>query len=159
MKKNAELEDWYSQNKPKFDKMASENQQLRDWYAENKPIHDQMLADYAAIKQENTAIRSMFGFGVGAGIATVLLSAFVFLKFRTKLIPRTARGQQFLLLTFAGLWCSACCLFLALSPSGVIHPINAAVNALLLSSPALIFGGLGFWWLASGDPKSEPPNH
>jgi len=69
-------------------------------------------------------------------------------SYATSLIPRSLRSKQLAIVLPVALWCSACCLFQALDPKGTQHSINAAVLALLLSAPALIFGAVSLWWVS-----------
>ena len=70
-----------------------------------------------------------------------------------RLVPRTSCGKQLAVLLLVGSWCSACCLYQALDPVLMLHPINAAVTALLFSASALIFGAVSLWWLSQAKPS------
>jgi hypothetical protein len=53
---------------------------------------------------------------------------------------------------------SFCCLGIANDADLMVHPINAAVTALMWSSPALLFGGILLWWLSPQKSTSEGRN-
>jgi TPR repeat protein len=65
-----------------------------------------------------------------------------------RLIPRSRRMRQFIVLAVSGGWCSTCCFFQVLNPAKMAHPVNAAVTALLLAIPGLIFGTFWLWWFS-----------
>lgn len=88
---------------------------------------------------------------VGAVVALVRFGK-TLLRYIQKTLPRTSGAKQLTVLLAVGAWCTACCLFQALNPTVMRHPINAAVTALLFSVPALIFGAVCLWWL------SRPPD-
>lgn len=92
-------------------------------------------------------------------IAAVLIAGLLVTLFRyrmkligysRKVVPQTIRAKQLAVLLPVASWCSGCCLYEVLHPGLMIHPINAAVTALLLSTPALIFGAVFLWWISQG---------
>jgi hypothetical protein len=73
-----------------------------------------------------------------------------------KIIPQTLRNKQLAVLLIAGAWCSVCCLVEVLNRGAMRHPIHAAVTALLLSAPVLIFCAIFLWWLSQTALTREP---
>lgn len=71
-----------------------------------------------------------------------------------KLRPRTVRAKQLTILLLTASWCTVCCLYQLWE---MWHPVEAAVTALLLCTPAVVFGAAGFWWLsqAASNEKSN----
>ena len=97
------------------------------------------------------------------GVAFLTSVAFTLFRFRKKLIntskkliSRTTRAKQLAILLPVASWCSACCLYQVLTPRLMHHPINAAVTAMLLSAPALIFGAVSLWWLSHPLAENGP---
>jgi TPR repeat protein len=97
-----------------------------------------------------------------SALCLVLLTAVMYtaIRLRKKLIgfskrflPHTSRSRQLTVLLLVGGWCSACCLIQVLNKRTMLHPVNAAVTALLWMIPGLIFGAVCMWWLSH--PLSE----
>jgi hypothetical protein len=59
--------------------------------------------------------------------------------------PRTTRAKQLAVLLLAASWCTICCIYQLCE---MLHPIETAVEALLLCTPAVVFGAAGFWWFS-----------
>jgi len=73
-----------------------------------------------------------------------------------RLFPSASRSRQFAVLLLVGGWCSACCLIQVLSRRAMLHPVNAAVTALLWAIPGLILGAVCMWWLSHPLPGNDP---
>jgi hypothetical protein len=73
-------------------------------------------------------------------------------------VPKSTRAKQLSIILPVACWCSTCCLFEVMNPVSMRHPVNAAITAILLSAPAIIFGAVGLWWLSSGrkQPRERP---
>jgi TPR repeat protein len=69
-----------------------------------------------------------------------------------KLKPKSTRQKQFAVLLLAATWCSGCCVYQFLT---MWHPVEAAVKALLLCTPALIFGAACFWWFSQNATRES----
>ncbi|MGB8480473.1 MAG: tetratricopeptide repeat protein [Acidobacteriaceae bacterium] len=131
------------------------------WY---RKAADQGDADsqnrLAAIKERERDRDRILTIGIWLGCGgalAFLVGALAFLMVRysrkligysMKLIPRTTRAKQLAIVLPVASWCSACCLYQALDPRLIHHPVNAAITALLFSTPALIFGAVSLWWLS-----------
>jgi TPR repeat protein len=75
-----------------------------------------------------------------------------------RLFPSTSRSRQLAVLLLVGGWCSACCLIQVLSRRAMLHPVNAAVTALLWAFPGLFFGAVCMWWLSHPTLDGAPVN-
>jgi len=82
----------------------------------------------------------IFGLGAGVGIVAAGESYGKYLK------PKTKRGKQGAVLLAAALWTSGCFISQLHNHEAMRHPANAAMTALFYASPAIFFGGVGFWW-------------
>lgn len=130
-----------------------------DANAQSSLVAVQELMAEAKEKQRERRIRILIA---AIGVAFLTGVAFTLFRFRKKLIsygkklvPRTTSAKQLAVLLPVASWCSACCLYLALDPRLMHHPINAAVTALLFSAPALIVGAVSLWWLSQAR-RSHP---
>ena len=90
------------------------------------------------------------------GSCALLAGVVLGIRFRNKLVPRPRRSRQTAVLLLVASWCSACCVYPALTPALMRHPIDAAVRALLLSMPALLLGAVALW--AVSNPVAPPEN-
>jgi hypothetical protein len=63
-----------------------------------------------------------------------------------KLIPRTSRTKQLAVLLLVASWYTSC--FVYLLAIGERYPVEAAMYALLFSTPLIAFGAIYFWWLS-----------
>jgi TPR repeat protein len=94
-------------------------------------------------------------------ICVALFIVFLLRRYRATLLnlgrtlkPRTTRAKQLAILLIAASWCTACCIYQLWD---MWHPVEAAVRALLLCAPAVVFGAAGFWWLSqsASNEKSD----
>ena len=132
-----------------WDEMAAKNEDI----GASLPEVQASLAEIRKGQREDR-IRAIEVTIAGVLIAGLLVTFFRYrkelIRLSKRLAPRTIRAKQLAVLLPVATWCSACCLYEVLHPRLMIHPINAAVTALLLSTPALIFGAVVLWWLSQG---------
>jgi TPR repeat protein len=101
-------------------------------------------------KQRDCILTAVIGTGFAACVTFVVMRhRRKVLGYSKKAIPRTKRAKQLTVLLVVASWCSACCLYQALDPLLMRHPINAAVTALLFSIPVLICGSVSLWWISA----------
>lgn len=133
-----------------------------DWdekAAENGGIGAGLSDVQASLAEIRENQRKQQYFAVCVVIVALLITSLIVTIFRyrmkligygKKVVPRSTRAKQLAVLLPVASWCSACCLYEVLHPLLMIHPINAAVTAMLLSTPALVFGAVFIWWLSQG---------
>lgn len=122
----------------------------------------QLKSKLAAIKaeqkrrQERIATYSLY-------LVLLIAATFTAIRLHKRLLgygklffPRSSRSRQLAVLLIAGSWCSACCLMQVLSKRAMLHPVNAAVTALLWAIPGLVFGAVCSWWLSHPLPENDP---
>ncbi|MGD0521158.1 MAG: tetratricopeptide repeat protein [Terracidiphilus sp.] len=123
---------------------------------------EQVKSKLAAIEAERQRRQNQI---LIAAVCLVFLGAVTFtaIRLRKKLIgygrrlyPQTSRSRQLAVLLLVGCWCSACCLLQVLSRRAMLHPVNAAVTALLWAFPGLILGAVCMWWLSHPLPGNDP---
>jgi hypothetical protein len=147
--------------------------QAEEWYEKALNNNDDSAASYASTEMEQSLaamrasqqqqLNGMFAAIVCVGVVSGLLVMHVRLRkkligYGKKVIPRTPRTKQFVIVMSVASWCSACCLYQALDPTRMRHPINAAVTALLFSTPAVICGAVLLWWLSQAQRPTKAKN-
>jgi TPR repeat protein len=144
-------------------------QQAAFWYgkaatqgdADAQSALGQLESKLAAIRAEQKTQRDRIAI---SALCLVFLGAVTFaaIRLRQKLIaygrrllPHNFRSRQLAVLLLTGGWCSACCLIQVLNRRAMLHPVNAAVTALLWAIPGLICGAVCMWWLLHPSLNSE----
>lgn len=133
-------------------KCNARNAQLEQWYAENKTKYDQLLADNVRLEKENDELAEQdnakngnrgiflaFVFGLGATAA--------YLTYRgiKKVWPPSSQHKQLAVLMLAAVWIVVASLIaIAVSPHASVSMTK--FRALIYSLPGVLFGGIGFWW-------------
>ena len=133
--------------------VAQDYVQAQEWYekamaggrsSEALDKYIEVSEAIGAAKTEKAAKdRRMVGLVLGS--SALLAGVVLLIHFRNKLVPRTRRGRQTAVLLLVASWCSACCLYPALTPALMRHPVDATVRAFLLSMPALLLGAVALW--------------
>jgi hypothetical protein len=144
-------EEWAKENVPKHEKLLAD-------YDEMRRKHDDLATDNFVLKEKMEALSSVPGqwiFWISAGLGIGLFTAFMIFKAFKRgwaLIGRTfvsspAKKQLFVLIVGAT-WISVATL-LALSVNNDLsaHPINLLATVGVYSLPAILFGGVCFWWI------------
>jgi hypothetical protein len=73
-----------------------------------------------------------------------------------RLFPLLNERKQLLVLLVIAAWCSVCAMIQFTDSSTIDHPIGSLVMAVLMSAPALLFGGVLFWWFSPWRTRPRP---
>ena len=117
--------------------------------------------DFIRAKEESKTRALIIGSSCGGcGLAVTAFFLWGTFKFWKRHRPIKVPNKQLLTLLFIAMWCSVCFLAQATDSGSMRHPINAAVTSLFFASPAVLFGGIAFWWFSprrSEGNKTENP--
>lgn len=128
------------------------------WYAENKPLNDAAVQHIRQLEARLAVEERDLSVGLAAGFGGVGALCIVVALYWKRFVPKTARGKQLCILLPAVGWSTFCILGIANDMEMMRHPINAAVTALFWVSPALLFGGLLFWWFSPERSRPSSPD-
>jgi hypothetical protein len=133
------------QNYDDLGKCNARNTQLEQWYAENKSKYDALQNENAELEEEvnnKDAWRGLlFGAGLGLGIAVVYL----IYRGIKKIWPPSSQHKQLAVLSLSAIWVIVASLMaMAVFPHASISAMK--FRAMVYSLPGVLFGGIGFWW-------------
>ncbi len=89
----------------------------------------------------------------GASFAAVIFLVWGIVRIWKWVWPGVLKRIQLVILLVVAAWCSICAIVQALNEQTVRHPISAGITTLLLCTPALLFGGVAFWWFSPWKPR------
>lgn len=144
-----------------FHQCAHDLSDWMKWGDENYPIGQRLYAENIRLTADNKKLRSdlesnhvwlLLGFaGIGVGLGVVLVSIrFLWRKWRA-----SPTGKQLTVLALGATWISVTALVSASTPRLSVHPVNLAFTVGVYSIPALLFSGIGFWWLDRAKHESH----
>ena len=132
------------------------------WYNSNtvryNEDYEKLMSDFATerlrnkdLQEELASSRESLVFG-GIGLGSGLILAFLAWRGLRWLVRRPRLGsvspakKQLAAMVLAALWISISGFAAQQEPRLAIHPINMAFTVIVYSLPALLFGGIAFWW-------------
>ncbi len=141
-----------------------------DWANENVPKHQKLLADYDELRQKNndlastnfmlrnklepqSSIAMQWVFWISAGLGVGMLVLFTIFKAVKRAWPLTGPKRQLFVLVSVASWAT---IAVILNGDMSDHPINMLATDIAASLPAILFGGIGFWWIGKTQPKAKP---
>jgi hypothetical protein len=156
-----EWEEWANRNLPNVPPPPLRPGQRASSVLE--PTPEQFAHNIGRIREEESKSQWLWFFsamGLGAGlIATLTISKAIKrawpLMRQTSLLSR-AKKQLFVLIAGAT-WISLASLLAILNNDLSNHPINLIATVGMYSLPAILFGGVGFWWIGKGQPAQNTP--
>jgi hypothetical protein len=128
-----------------------------------EPTPERVAHNIRRIGEEESKSQWLWFFramGLGAG----LIAAFTIskaIKRTWALIRRTSptspAKQQLFVLIVGGTWISVATLLAILNKNLLVHPINLLATVGVYSLPAILFGGICFWWIGKCQPRQKTP--
>jgi hypothetical protein len=144
-------EEWARENVPKHEKLLAD-------YDEMRRKNDDLAADNFVLKEKMEALSSVPGqliFWISAGSGLGLFAAFMLFKAVKRGWPLIGRAslsspakKQLFVLIVGATWISVSTLLASsLNNDLSAHPINLLATVGVYSLPAILFGGVCFWWI------------
>ena len=137
-----EWEAWADTNLPNYERMRQDNNELT---AENSRLNRKLESQSWIVMQ--------WLFWVSVGLAAGALAMYAIVKTVKWSWPQSAPRKQLFVLLAAATWITLVALLAILI--GRSGPINLLANVVLYSLPAILFAGIGFWWVGRSEPKSK----
>jgi len=134
----------FTPSKP--DECQAKLDEWQKWGDKNGPImariseRNQYLESRAAINRESVMETSL---AFGAGI----FGAFLLVKATKRLWPFSTERKQLIVLVLGATWITVAAYVAVTNDLFAAHPINLAFAIGVYSLPAILFGGIAFWWL------------
>jgi hypothetical protein len=151
-------------NKIRLDECQKDLKQWQDWSTANDEglrAYQRESGYYIGLAEHTTRETviqySSFGFGIGAGIVVlwmVIVSAKRFFQKRPWR-PFTPDKKQLIAVLLASIWISTAGFIVAQDYELLRHPINLLAATFVLSLPAILFGGVSFWWYGRKYPPTN----
>ena len=156
-----ELEEWAGRNLPNAPlRPLGPGQQVSSG---PEPTPEQFAHNIRRIREEESKSQWLWFFramGLGAGLIAALTVSKA-IRRTWPLIRRTSptspTKQQLFVLIVGATWISVATLLAILNSDLSNHPINLIATVSLYSLPAILFGGICFWWIGKCQPSQKTP--
>lgn len=128
--------------------------------------YEALKADYGRLEEQNETLRSsaqnawetrtevnlvLAAIGIGTGV----VCAFWLARALKRLWPVSNKGKQLVFLACGAAWITVVAVIAVNDSDLSRHLVNMLFTVLVYSLPALLFGGIGFWWF--GKAKQQEP--
>lgn len=137
-----EWESWWNENRPNYDRVRLTNDELT---TENFRLHGKLESQSWVVMQ--------WLFWISAGLGSGVLAMYAVVKSVKWLWPSSAPRKQLFVLILGATWISIAVLLAFLIDRG--GPINLVATVSLYSLPAILFGGIGFWWIGKTNEEKS----
>jgi hypothetical protein len=131
-------------------------QKWNDWRTNNKDALDEYEKNSGScievVQSSKVEARIQTAIGYFSFAAGIVVSLFLIWRiglavrrfFQKR--PFTPEKKQLVALIIASLWASGAVVFSLNEPDLTRHPVNLLATVFVLSLPAMLFGGVSFWW-------------
>jgi hypothetical protein len=137
-------ESWANTIGPNNDHVRQDNDELT---AENSRLNKKLEAQSWVVMQ--------WLFWIAAGLGAGALAMYAIVKSIKWSWPQSAPGKQLFVLISGATWITAAALLALLNDRLSDHPINMLATVCVYSLPAVLFGGVCFWWIGKNQPSQK----